>query len=104
VADPSAFDLFTRTQYESNRLAGRSDVIIDPGSYGLYTSSSIMDFSMGVMMIQKQGSDAVVSFQPQTTNDLSQPFTNNGDPVTHRIPMPGDKAFIRIHAKPVVSQ
>ncbi len=104
VADPAAFGLFTQTQFDSNRLAGRSDVITNPGSYGLYTSSSIMDFSMGLMMIQKQGSDAVVALQPQTTTDLNQPFTDNGSPITHRISMPGDKGFIRIHLKPITSQ
>ena len=53
------------------------------------------------LMIQKQGTDATVIFQPQTTTDLAaQPFTNNGTPVTNTIPMPGNKGFLRINAKP----
>ena len=52
-------------------------------------------------MIQKQGTDATVIFQPQTTTDLAaQPFTNNGTLVTNTIPMPGNKGFLRINAKP----
>jgi hypothetical protein len=49
-------------------------------------------------MVQKQGSNAVVVFQSQTTMDLSQPFTNNGVAVTNHIPMPSNKGFIRIQA------
>jgi hypothetical protein len=51
-------------------------------------------------MVQRQGSSAVVTFQPQTTTDLNLPFTNNGTPITNTIPMPGNKGFIRINAKP----
>jgi len=100
TTNPSAFNLFTRQQFDSNRTAGQSDVINSPMSYGLYTSDSIMDLRMGGLMIQRQGTDAVVSFQPQTTTDLTLPFTNNGTPVTNTIPMPGNKGFIRINAKP----
>ena len=96
---------FTQVQYDSNRTSGiaegRAQVTGDPASYGLYTSNSIMDLRMGGLMIQKQGINAVVSFQPQTTTDLAyQPFTNNGTPITHEVPMPGNKGFIRINAKP----
>jgi hypothetical protein len=100
TANPSAFDLFTQQEFANNRTAGQSDVINNPMSYGLYTSSSIMDLRMGGLMIQKQGNNAVISFQPQTTTDLTQPFTNNGTPITNEIPMPGNKGFIRINAKP----
>jgi sulfatase modifying factor 1 len=67
---------------------------------GLYTSDSIMDLRMGGLMVQKQGNNAMVSFQPQTTADLSLPFTNNGTAITNVIPMPGNKGFIRIQATP----
>lgn len=100
TTNPSAFNLFTQQQFDSNRTAGQSDVINNPMSYGLYTSDSIMDLRMGGLMIQRQGTNAVVSFQPQTTTDLTQPFTNNGTPITNEISMPGNKGFIRINAKP----
>jgi formylglycine-generating enzyme required for sulfatase activity len=67
---------------------------------GLYTSDSIMDLRMGGLVVQKQGSNAIVSFQPQTTADLSLPFTNNGTPITNVITMPGNKGFIRIQVTP----
>jgi len=59
-----------------------------------------MDLSMGGLMLQKQGNNAVVSFQPQATTDLTQPYTNYGLPITSTITMPGDKGFIRIQARP----
>ena len=93
--------LFTQSQFDANRTAGRQDVLSDPASHNLYTSDSILDLRMGGLMLQKQGSNAIVTFQPQTTTDLAtQPFTNNGTPVTNTIPMPGNKGFIRINAKP----
>ena len=100
ISNPAAFNLFTEAEFNSNRTAGQSDVISNPMSYGLYTPDSIMDLRMGGLMIQRQGTNAVVFFQPQTTTDLTQPFTNNGTPITHEIPMPGNKGFIRINAKP----
>ena len=98
--NPNNAFLYTKTQFDNNRTAGQSDVINNPMSYGLYTSNSIMDLRMDGLMIQKIGTNAVVSFQPQTTTDLTLPFTNNGTPITNTIPMPGDKGFLRINAKP----
>jgi hypothetical protein len=100
-------NLFTQSQYDDNRDRGRADgitdgiskVIVAPGSYGLYDSTSIMDLRMGGLMIQKQGTDATIVFQPQTTTDLvTLPFTNNGPPITNTVPMPGDKGFLRVGA------
>lgn len=103
ATNPSAFNLFTESQYNNNRVTGRSEgraeVINNPASYNLYTSNSIMDLNLGGMMLQKQGSNAIVVFQPQTTTDLGTlPFTNSGTPITNEIPMPGNKGFIRVRA------
>ena len=98
-ATPHEYNLFSSTQYEANRIAGQQDVIASPESYGLYDSTSIMDLRMGGLMIQKQGTDATIVFQPQTTTDLATlPFTNNGPPITNAIPMPGNKGFLRVGA------
>ncbi len=97
--NPQDYGLFSPTQYEANRIAGQQDVIVSPTAYGLYDSTSIMDLRMGGLMIQKQGTDATIVFQPQTTTDLvTLPFTNNGPPITNAIPMPGDKGFLRVGA------
>jgi hypothetical protein len=92
--------LFTLSQFNGNRTAGQQDVIANPMGFGLYDSNSIMDLRMGGLMIQKQGTNGTVVFQTQTTTDLAtQPFTNNGTPITNTVPMPGNKGFLRIQAK-----
>ena len=99
-ANPGNFGLYSQAQYEANREAGRAEVIGNPGAYNLYTADSIMDLRMGGLMIQKQGSQVTLGFQPQTTPDLAtQPFTDFGPPIITTIPMPEDKGFLRIKAK-----
>jgi hypothetical protein len=102
-AAPNDYNLHSAAEYQANYTtgvaAGTSLVTANPASYNLYTSDSIMDLRMGGAMVQKQGNNAVVTFQPQTTTDLTQPFTNNGTPITNTIPMPGNKGFLRIQAK-----
>jgi hypothetical protein len=102
-ARPNEYNLFSSTQYQANRITGvaegKAEVIEAPGSYGLYDSTSIMDLRMGGLMIQKQGTDATIVFQSQTTTDLvTLPFTNNGPPITNTIPMPGNQGFLRVGA------
>lgn len=104
-ATPNEYDLYSPAQFQENYskgvAVGTALVTGNPSGYGLYTPDSIMDLRMGGAMVQKDGSNAVVIFQPQSTTDLvTQPFTNNGAPVTNTIPMPGDKGFLRIQAKP----
>lgn len=87
--------------YSNGIAAGTALVLSNPSGYNLYTSSSIMDLRMGGLMIQKQSSNATVSFQLQTTTDLATlPFANNGAPVVKEIPMPEQKGFLRIQVKP----
>ena len=102
-AAPNDYNLFSSTQYQANRITGvaegKAEVTSNPTAYSLYTPTSIMDLRMGGLMIQKQGTDATIVFQPQTTTDLATvPFTNNGPPITNAIPMPGDKGFLRVGA------
>lgn len=100
--------LYNQTEYTNNYIlgfttgmdAGRDAVTSAPGTYGLYTSNSIMDLNLGGVMIQKNGSQVVVDVQVQTTPDIAtQPFTNQGTPVAlPPVDMPGDKGFLRIRA------
>ncbi|MGA1540428.1 MAG: leucine-rich repeat domain-containing protein [Chthoniobacterales bacterium] len=104
VTNPSAFGLFTQGQYNSNYTngvnAGMGIILSNPASYNLYTSNSIMDLRMGGAMVPKSNGVASVSIQPLTTTNLMEPFTNNGVPITFEVPMPADRAFMRIQAKP----
>jgi len=71
TTNPAVFNLFTQEQFNSNRTAGQSDVISNPAGYNLYTSESIMDLRMEGLMIPKTGGVASVTFQPQTTTNLA---------------------------------
>jgi len=71
LTNPSFFNLFTQQDFDSNRATGQSDVINNPASYDLYTSESIMDLRMEGLMIPKTGGVASVTFQPQTTTNLA---------------------------------
>lgn len=105
ATNPTFFGLFSEAQVESNRnlgfAEGKAEITNNLSRYSLYTETSIMDLRMGGVMVQRQGSNAVVTFQPQTTTDLGiVPFTNNGPPITNQVLMPGNKGFIRIRANP----
>ena len=97
-SDINSNNLFTGTQYTNNRLAGRADVVSDPTGYGLYTPSSIMDLNLGGVMLQKDGTDATVSLEVQSTADLSQGFTNQPTNISFPVNLPGNKHFLRIRA------
>lgn len=96
--NPNAYNLYTGTDLTNSRTAGRADVTGNPTSYGLYTPQSITDLNLGGVMIQKSGSNAIVSLQLQTTSDLSTSFTNHGEPVPIEVNLPDNKHFLRIRA------
>jgi hypothetical protein len=78
---------------------GKAEVTSNPTSYNLYTSDSIMDLRMEGAMVPKSNGVASVSIQPTTTTNLMQPFTNSGAPITFELPMPANRAFMRIQTK-----
>jgi hypothetical protein len=96
--NPNAYHLFTATQLTDNRTAGQLDVTSNPTNYGLYTPQMIADMNLGGVMLQKAGSNAVVSLQLQSTPDLSMSFTNHGPPVEIEVDLPGNKSFLRLRA------
>ena len=96
--NPNAYNLYTGADLTNSRTAGRAEVTSNPANYGLYTPQSITDLNLGGVMMQKSGSNAVVSLQLQTTYDLSTSFTNHGEPVAIEVDLPGDKHFLRIRA------
>jgi hypothetical protein len=98
-ASPGTYNLYTATQLSNERQSGRSDVTTNPSAYGLYDATSIMDLKLGGLVIQKTGDSVKVNFQVQTTTDLAQPFTDEGDPITRTLNMPAGKGFLRIRAK-----
>jgi hypothetical protein len=100
TSNPSAFLLYTALQYDLRFVEGQNVVLNSPESYNLYTSNSIMDLRMNGAMVPSRNGVARVAIQPSTTTNLMQPFTNNGAPITLEVPMPANRGFLRIQAKP----
>jgi hypothetical protein len=98
ISDPGNYGLYTTAQFSENRAAGRADVTGNPTNYGLYTPQMITDMNLGGVTLQKTGSNAVVSLQLQSTPDLSMSFTNHGAPVEIEVDLPGNKHFLRLRA------
>jgi hypothetical protein len=96
--NPNAYNLYSATDLTSSRTAGRIDVMSNPTNYGLYTPQMITDMNLGAAMLQKTGSNVVVSLQLQTTSDLSTSFTNYAAPIDIPVDLPGNKHFLRIRA------
>ena len=58
----------------------------------------IADMNLGSVVLRKNGSNALVNLQLQTTTTLSNSFTNYGSPIDIPVDLPGDKHFLRIRA------
>ncbi len=69
-----------------------------PGRFGLYTESAIMDMNMGGIMLRADGTNALLEFQIETSEDIQQWQSYGTAPVL--IPMLQDKRFIRIAPPP----
>jgi hypothetical protein len=94
----AALSVYNMALSEESRLAGQTDVRSNPTNYGLYTPQMITDLNLGGVMVQKTGSNAVVSLQLESTPDLSAPFADYGAPLEIEVDLPGDKHFLRIRA------
>ena len=79
--------------------AGESNVTSNPGAYGLYTSDSIFDLSLGLLMIQTSSGNANLDIQLLKCDDLvGNVWSNAGEKVEWVLPAPAGKAFFRVRA------
>jgi hypothetical protein len=99
VADPASYSLYTSTEVASSRTAGQQDVVADPASYGLYTSATaqaqLIDLRTGSTMLNISGTNAVLQLQIQRSDDLSTWTSSAGDIITVELPMQQGKGFYR---------
>ena len=99
VADPASYGLYTSTEVASSRTAGQQDVVADPANYGLYTSATaqaqLIDLRTGSTMLNIDGLNAVMQLQIQRSDDLSTWTSSADDIITVELPMPVGKGFYR---------
>jgi len=87
---------------ESNAFAyGRFSVTSTPSAYDLYTSNTIMDLSMGHMMIQATGGMVRLDLQLEQTEDLTSGIWSNvpDGAVVWTNPAPAGKMFYRVRGE-----
>ncbi len=81
---------------------GESNVTSTPAAYGLYTSNSILELSMGQMVIVRAASNGQVRvrLQLEQTDDLiSGVWSNAGGAVIWTNGVPAGKAFYRVRGE-----
>jgi hypothetical protein len=76
------------------RILGQEDVTYSPASYGLYTSDSIQDLSLGNLMVEAADNSFTFSYEVQVSEDLTT-WTSHSTPSITVTPAP-DKQFLRI--------
>ena len=88
--------------HSSNAVAyGESNVTSNPAAYGLYTSNSIIDLSMGYMMIRTSNDTLRLNLQLLRTEDLTSGiWSNAGEAVEWIQPAADGKSFYRVRGTP----
>ena len=80
--------------------AGEASVTNNPAAYDLYTTNSIMDLDLGLLMLQASNTTMRMSLQlEQCTNLTDNVWTNAGDAVNWQLEAPGGKAFFRVRGR-----
>ena len=90
--------LFNQSQYDSNRLTGRNDVINSPNSYSLYTTNQIQNLGLGgVILNRNTNNQLVLNYQILQSTDLQNwsPYQQNELVISNA---PTNKMFLRVQA------
>ncbi|MDP4694416.1 MAG: hypothetical protein NWS00_07685, partial [Opitutales bacterium] len=99
VADPATYSLYTSTEVASSRTAGQQDVVAAPATYSLYTSATaqaqLIDLRTGSTMLNISGTNAVMQLQIQRSDDLSTWTSSTDDIIEVELPIQQGKGFFR---------
>ena len=90
--------LFNQSQYDSNRVTGRNDVINSPNSYSLYTTNQIQNLGIGGIMLNRNTNNLLVlNYQILQSSDLQNwsSYQNNELVISNA---PTNKMFLRVQA------
>ena len=85
--------------YMPGHMQGLQSVLTNPIPYGLFSSNSIQDVSMGGLMFRVAGETARIQLQLQSMDKLNNTWQDAGSPVEWSIPMTNGSDFFRVRAK-----
>jgi len=91
--------LYNTTQYSDNYTAGQQNVLSNPNTHNLYTTSQIHSLTLGDLVLTRDVNGGFnLKYDIEQSSDLQSwlPYESFNLPLTN---LPPDKAFIRIKAK-----
>lgn len=95
VAHPPV-GLYTKAEYDQNRINGKNDVIDSPNSFSLYSASQIHNLGLGgIVLDRNSNNEMVLHYQIMQSTDLQNwtAYQSCDLPITN---VPNDKMFLRV--------
>jgi hypothetical protein len=91
--------LYNQSQFDANWTNAQRDILNNPNSRGLYTTSQIQNMALGDLVLSKNPNGSfVLNYDIEQSTDL-QNWTTYAPLSTPLTGLPADKAFVRIKAK-----
>jgi len=90
--------LYSQSQYDSNRTAGRNEILNSPNSYNLYNTNQIQNLGLGGIILNRNtNNQLVLNYQILQSTDLQNwaPYQLNELVISNT---PSDKMFLRVQA------
>jgi len=90
--------LYNQSQYDSNRTAGRNEILNSPNSYNLYNTNQIQNLGLGGIILNRNtNNQLVLNYQILQSTDLQNwaPYQLNELVISNT---PSDKMFLRVQA------
>lgn len=90
--------LYNQSQYDSNRVTGRNDVLNAPQTYNLYQTNDIMNLGLGgIMLSRNTNNQLVLNYQIMQSTDLTNWFPLQQNQLVIRDANENQK-FLRVQA------
>ncbi len=91
--------LYNQSQFDANWTNAQRDILNNPNSRGLYTTSQIQNMAFGDLVLSKNPNGSfVLNYDIEQSTDL-QNWTTYAPLSTPLTGLPADKAFVRIKSK-----
>jgi hypothetical protein len=90
--------LYNQSQYDANRVAGRTEVTSFPASYNLYSADQIQNMAIGDLVLTRDSDGKfTLEYNIEQSEDLQNWSVYSSN--TQVVRLPPNKAFVRIKAK-----